>query len=61
MTRKQKAQQRNWSIFRLAGIVQSLTAMASSPSGLSVEEQDEAAQLSIAVGRLLDKVRKDSR
>ncbi|TXH44222.1 MAG: hypothetical protein E6Q97_33070 [Desulfurellales bacterium] len=59
--KKQKAYERNWAIFRLAGVVRTLTTLSVGPSNFTDEERDEAAQLSNDAARLLKRVRKNER
>lgn len=59
--KKQKAAERNWAIYRLAGIVAQLQALANGHGNLTDSEMDEAASLSNDVARLLARVRKNER
>lgn len=57
--KKQKAVERNWSIYQLAGIVSRLDGLAAGRGNLTASEMDEAARLSNDVARFLARVRKN--
>ncbi len=59
--KKQKAVERNWSIYQLAGIVSRLDGLAAGRGNLTASEMDEAAQLSNDVARFLARVRETNK